>query len=454
VGAGTEIALRAALQDAGWRDAEIIDAAAFADRFAVVSVTHRAADADCGGAVDLLAWERGLADAREALQVLRLEDALAGFVARELDVPCLANPPAQVDLLRLELGLATAHRYLSIERAGDTDSARVHRAEFEAAVDRAVAFGHGLAGPADVDPDVDRAWTRARADTETIGILVAGSGQARVDGRPLARGVLEAPVGGHLIQAVDGPTVVAASLVEASPSQDLLVWVDPGGQARWPADIEAAITALAAGQPNATTDPLLVAAATLAGHRSPVLLAALDGARVGLWAPVDAELRRLDADVALRGDRAGRSDWTLRLAAGGQGLTLDGAAGGVGAGLSMGADVDLGARWRVGGVFRPSAVPRRASAWEGAGLRWTATVPVLGSARLRLPAGAQTLAVGLDLGPHLLAVRDRPVGVLLLAAVELEGTTRRGPGWQVGAWAGPGTGYAVAGASVGVRGRP
>ncbi len=443
-----------ALAAAGLESAEVVDGAAFVGRLTVVSVTRRTADEDCGGTVDLGAWRTALGEARRKFQLLQFDAALADLVSLELQSACLTTIPAALDLFRLELTLADAHRLLAGQ--GDARQAAFHEAEVDAALRRAVALGDDLDPPAEVSPEVLEALARARvarrpADTH---VLVAGSGArsgARFNGRPVGDAVLDVSPGPSLVQASVAGTVTAAATLDVHAGDAVLVWLAPGERGLAPADLVGDVDSLASGPPDALASAHLAAAARLAGD---VVYAGRDGGRVVLWAPRDGRLDPLSTG-AVGGPAGPAPDWNLAVgASAGGGYASEGGEMTSPGGRLLGGfygRVGVAPRWSVAVSLAPDL------GWEPLGERtlFRMTVPLRVGVRYGARERGWTPEFGLDAGAQYFGVvdgADRLSPVFTASGGASHGWGRR-RGVRLEAFAGAGLGYATLGAAVGVEGR-
>lgn len=465
--AGDPAALDAALAELGRLDAEVIDAGALLDRVTVVSVTGRSADADCGGMVALARWRQGVDDARARLQRLDLDGALDAYVALDLELPCLATAPGASDLVRVSLGLATAHFYLAESAGGDPARRRFHEVESEGALDRAAACARGLASPPDLDPELQGAFEAARrrvAGGDGDAVVLAGppSGASlRVNGRPADLGRVEAAHGPTLVQVGRGVEVVAAALVQPA-GRPTLVWVDAGGR---PTPSGALVQDLAGfARAELAPDQEARLAGVLALLGDAWVVREEEGSLVA-WAATDGRLGEVGRTPLARAPAGWR--WAVGAGVGVGGSTLGAQAfgGAVGPPLDglggLGPSVAAWARWRA----HPwAAVALGASPWgvgealavdQGGGRRYRYTVPVRLGARVPRPAGAWEVEAGADLGLHVLGRYDRArMGVLGLAAVGAAGPVGPDAFLRLELWGGAGAGYGLGGLTLGLEARP
>ena len=108
----------AILAKSGMADVTLVPGEEFLAPATLVEVDGLPSSDDCPGRVSVDAWRRRLDAARERLQLLAFGPALADLVALDVDLVCLASPPAASDLFRLELAVAEAQAAVPARQPG------------------------------------------------------------------------------------------------------------------------------------------------------------------------------------------------------------------------------------------------------------------------------------------------------------------------------------------------
>lgn len=443
-----------------------LDGSVLGQRVRVVSVTRRAADEDCGGTVDLGDW-RGRTDAaRDELNRLKFDQALADLVNLELQTACLTSAPAASDLFRVELLVAEAHRLLA--DGGDADQHDFHEGEMQGALARAAVFGTGLASPPDASPEVLAALDEVRAGLEeekAPRVVVAsptGLAGVRINGRPVPVGRFDGVPGTNLVQATVAGTVTAAASVELTPGKPTLLWLAPGERAQ-PADVLTRdVDALGAGPVDDGAAVRLAGAAALLPNPSHVIYAGRDHGRVALYRAKNGTLVRVDAAVAAAppvAQAAAPWTWCVGFGVGGGVATLtDETLPDVGGGrfvTSVYGRATLSGPWLLAVSAEPDLVWRPLAPAEGHGSLYHVTLPVRAGVRYGTRGDGWSWEVGLDLGAHFYGDFDGEARWSPIATVSGGGARGFGPkvGLRLGGWVGGGLGYALVGATLGVEAR-
>jgi hypothetical protein len=455
-------AYRAAFAAAAEPDVVFLSGADLVGAVDLVPVTGLPDADECDSRVPLEAWRGRFESAKAKFQLLAFGDALAQLVALDVELVCLATPPAASDLLRLELGVAEAHTFLAQAAGSDRGAAAFHAGEAQAALARAANFGGTLSPPADLAPEVLAAYeaSRRRSDGgERPRVVVAGPGArvgARFNGRPIEPGATDAAVGTNLVEAASGAEVTAAARIRLTGGRTL-VWLAPSGVRPLGWDLRRALAALPRGDLDADGEALLAAAARLVGDGARLVY--LDDADhdLGAWA-ADGERLSL-ARVGALPPRPVEA-WTVVVGAGiggGWSSLTDGVLDGLG-----GPNTAIGLYTRVrlvdglslAATVAPSAVVAPIPVAEGGGTLVRATVPL----RLGVRFGPRTRRFafegGVDAGVHYFGRFDRErMSFLAVAAGGVSGALGPHVGARLEIWGGAGLGYGAVGGTVGLEGR-
>lgn len=447
---------------------EVVEPVDAIERVELRSVVGRGGDGDCGGPVPVTRWREDAELARKALLRLDFGGALDRFVQLELEMVCLQGVPGASDLVRLELGLATAHHYAGRAAGADPQRRAFHAAESQAALERAAAWSRGLAIPPDLDPELAPALETARrklAILPTARVVLAGPGAGegvRLNGRPAAAGVADLAGGTVLVQVTRGLDVVAAAIVPVPGGRTTLVWVAPGGRPLTGGALLQEVAALQGGDADRETEARLAALLDALGGEPPALLVTTDDAGWTAWAAEGDGLARRESGSRPRAYADWRWGWGL--GAGAAGSTVDGdSLGGVAPGLEGlgGVGPAIGAWGRFRPVDRvavslsvaPATVPSPLPVDQGGGTLFRATVPVRAGGRWLEPVGLYDVEVGLDAGACFFGrygkERVAPIGALAFGVAGPLGADARG---RAELHAGVGPGYGFGGLLVGLEG--
>ncbi len=472
-GAGPEReeVLRAALDTLGYPDATLLPAEEFAATVKLVRVDGLPSGDECDAPVPLDAWRGRFDEARRNLQLLAFTDALAAFVALDVELVCLATPPATSDLFRLELAAAEAHTFLARAAGRDAGQRRFHEDEARGALTRAAAFGASLSVPPDVASEVLTAYERIRRRTpeDPPRVVVAGPGArvgARFNGRPIPPGPFDGVVGANLVQAAEGATVTAAARLRLTDGRTL-VWLSPDRVDPNALDLTAALAARVRTRPDAASpgDALLAAAVRLLGDAGEVVFVGDAGGAAWVWAAGGGGDQALSASAPVIVPRPAVDAWRAVVGAGpsagwsdlGSG-PLDGLGGGH-AGLSLHGRVAVNPWLAVAVGVDPWAVAAPIPDDQGGGTLFRATVPARAGVRFGPHTRRFAFEGGVDVGLHAFGAfpedrgRAARVSFLALGAVGVSGALGPHLAARAHAWFGAGLGYATGGGALGLEGR-
>jgi hypothetical protein len=457
-------AVRAALTAHGYPDVVLITETDFAAAAQLVRVVGLPDADECERRVALDDWRRRFEAARGRFRMLAFGDALAALVALDVELVCLATPPATSDLFRLELGLAEANTFLAQAASRDPSRRRFHEEEAARALQRAARFGAALSAPADLSPEVLLAYDAARrgtAEADPPRVVVTGPGArvgARFNGRPLPDIPFDGVDGVNLVQAADGATVTAAARVRLTERRTL-VWLAPEGSG--PASVGAALTAFVEHRADAEDIGLLAAAGRLVGDGATVLFVEAQGPSVRVWAGEGDTLVEVPAAPRAPTDDA----WRFVLGAGPSagwssigGGALEGL-GGLNAGFSVHGRVGVTPWLALALTVDPWAVAAPIALEDGSGTLFRATVP----SRFGVRFGKRTRAIavegGVEAGVHWFGVFDEHgaavprMSFLAAGAVGVSGAIGPRAALRAQGWFGGGLGYVSGGAMVGLEAR-
>lgn len=461
---GREAAVLHALEELGLDAPRLVSADSVVSSVDVIRVEGLPGEADCERRVKVDEWRGRFERARGQLQLLAFAEALSALVALDLELVCLASPPASSDLFRLELALAEAHTFLAQSAAGDLDKRGFHTSEADAALRRAAEFGATLSVPPDLAPEVFGAYERVRArrDPDAPRVVVVGPDArvgARFNGRPLPETAFDAVRGTNLVQAASGSVVTAAARVRLTTGRSLL-WL--AAEPVLPVELGAAVSSLETPEgPDDAAAQLLVGLARLTGDGGQAVFVVDTARAVVVWRVDGSQLVATRVGV----EEPPLDEWRFALGAGPaigwstlQEGPLDGL-GGLNAGAALSARI-AATRWlSVALTVDPWVVASPIAESQGGGTLFRATIPARAGVRFGPHARRVAFEGGVDVGLHAFgrfgegdAARDR---YSFLASGALGLAVGVGPhaGVRVQAWFGAGLGYVAGGASVGVEGR-
>ena len=406
----TPLLVEDAVRKAGMRDFTMLPAEELDGLVNVIAVSLRVEDANCGGAVALDSWRQKLDVADDAIQRLRIEEALSAISDADLSTGCLDRVAERRELQRLHLLNARANLLASQQFPAQAD---FYRSQAGYAVQAMHGLGDDLLLPQGLEPelvDFVRSIER-RADHPVIVAGVGPGGAVYMDGQRLSKTPVARPGGTHLLQVENGGAVTGASMppLLAGPNLVFAGFYSPGDleMGAWDVGFDA------------LASETLQAVSALIG--SPIVVAAFRDGAVTLRTPdgkliegrrgpaplpdVDAIVAELDGPEQPRGYQAAAGDWEHNVGAGlslgtasyvGGPVDLAGPSGGLSVWyrrtvsdyLLVAASVDL--------VARSSQLP---VGYDDQTL-WRAHVPV----RLGLHAGQPSRGFGWDAGVDLALV--------------------------------------------------
>ena len=400
----TPLLVEDAVRDAGIRDFYMLPAEELDGMVNVIAVSLRVEDENCGGMVSLESWREKLDSADEAIQRLRIEDALSSVSDADLSTGCLDRVADRRELQRLHLLHARANLLASQQYP---DQADFYRSQARYAVQAMHGLGDDLLLPQGLEPelaDFVRGIER-RADHPVLVAGVGPGGAVYMDGQRLSKSPVARPGGTHLLQVENGGSVTGATMppMAAGPNLVFAGFYSPG-------DLEMA--AWDVGYDGLSSDTLQAVSALLG---SPLVVAAFRDGDVTLRTPdgqlvegrgirkplpdVDAIVQELDGPEEPRGYQASAGDWEQNL----------------GAGLSMGTSSYVGGPVDLAGPAGGLAL------WY----RRTVSDYLLVAASVDLVARSRQLPVGYD--DHTLWRAHVPVRLGVHA-----GRPSRGFGWDAG----------------------
>jgi len=456
--------VREALATRGHPDVVLITEAEFAAAAQFVRVVGLPDSDECERRVAIDDWRHRFEAARARFRLLAFGDALAELVALDVELVCLATPPATSDLFRLELGLAEANTFLAQAAAQDPGRRQFHEDEAARALQRAARFGAALSAPADLSPEVLAAFDAARrgtAEADPPRVVVTGPGArvgARFNGRPLPDIPFDGVDGANLVQAADGARVTAAARVRLTERRTL-VWLAAEGEG--PVSVADALTAFVEHRAGADDIGLVAAAGRLVGDGATVLFVEPQALGVRVWAGEGDTLVELSAPSRTPTDGA----WRFALGAGPSagwssigGGALEGL-GGLNAGFSMHGRAAVTPWMALALTVDPWAVGAPITPEEGSGTIFRATVPARVGVRFGKRTRALSVEGGAEAGAQYFGVFDERgeavprMSFLVAGAVGLSGAITPRAAVRAQGWFGGGLGYVCGGATVGLEAR-